>query len=111
MRSSTRAHACCCPCVCVRACCSDCVPDDATWLRSASSLPLPQPGLPIDNMCTTFSAMGSAVILPLRPGKGYEFEVAIFGGATQVRVFEHLLSPPPSLFRSCQRLLFLEFSC
>lgn len=42
------------------------------------------PGLPIDNMCTSFSAMGSAVILPLRPAKGYEFEVAIFGGGTQV---------------------------
>lgn len=41
------------------------------------------PGLPIDNMCTSFSAMGSAVILPLRPAKGYEFEVAIFGGGTQ----------------------------
>jgi len=41
------------------------------------------PGLPIDNMCASFSAMGSAVILPLRPGKNYEFEVAIFGGGTQ----------------------------
>jgi hypothetical protein len=35
-------------------------------------------------MCTSFSAMGSAVILPLDPAKGYEFEVAIFGGGTQV---------------------------
>jgi hypothetical protein len=41
------------------------------------------PGLPLDNMCTSFSAMGSAVILPLDPAKGYEFEVAIFGGGTQ----------------------------
>jgi hypothetical protein len=46
------------------------------------------PGLPIDNMCTSFSAMGSAAILPLRPSKGYEFEVAIFGGGTQVRRFD-----------------------
>jgi hypothetical protein len=42
------------------------------------------PGIPIDNMCTSFSAMGSAVVMPLRPSKGYEFEVAIFGGGTQV---------------------------
>lgn len=42
------------------------------------------PWPPIDNMCTAFSAMGSAAILPLRPSKGYEFEVAIFGGGTQV---------------------------
>jgi hypothetical protein len=42
------------------------------------------PGIPIDNMCTSFSAMGSAVVLPLKPSKGYEFEVAIFGGGTQV---------------------------
>ena len=35
-------------------------------------------------MCTSFSAMGSAAILPLDPAKGYEFEVAIFGGGTQV---------------------------
>lgn len=41
------------------------------------------PGLPIDNICTSFSAMGSAAILPLRPSKNYEFEVAIFGGGTQ----------------------------
>lgn len=46
-----------------------------------------RPGLPIDNMCTSFSAMGSAVILPLDPAKGYEFEVAIFGGGTQVRLY------------------------
>lgn len=44
-----------------------------------------RPGIPIDNMCTSFSAMGSAVILPLDPEKGYQFEVAIFGGGTQVR--------------------------
>jgi len=43
-----------------------------------------RPGLPIDNMCTSFSAMGSAAIMPLDPEKGYEFEVAIFGGGTQV---------------------------
>lgn len=43
-----------------------------------------RPGIPIDNMCTSFSAMGSAVILPLDPEKGYQFEVAIFGGGTQV---------------------------
>lgn len=42
------------------------------------------PGIPIDNMCSSFSAMGSAVVLPLRPSKKYEFEVAIFGGGTQV---------------------------
>jgi hypothetical protein len=30
--------------------------------------------------------MGSAVILPLDPEKGYQFEVAIFGGGTQVRL-------------------------
>jgi hypothetical protein len=35
-------------------------------------------------MCTSFSAMGSAAILPLDPAKGYQFEVAIFGGGTQV---------------------------
>lgn len=46
--------------------------------------PTPRPGLPIDNMCTSFSAMGSAAILPLDPAKGYQFEVAIFGGGTQV---------------------------
>lgn len=49
-----------------------------------SSAVLCRPGIPIDNMCTSFSAMGSAVILPLDPAKGYQFEVAIFGGGTQV---------------------------
>jgi hypothetical protein len=44
------------------------------------------PGLPIENMCSSFSAMGSAVILPLRPSADYAFEVAIFGGGTQVRL-------------------------
>jgi hypothetical protein len=28
--------------------------------------------------------MGSAVVMPLRLSKGYAFEVAIFGGGTQV---------------------------
>jgi hypothetical protein len=34
-------------------------------------------------MCAAFSAMGASVPLPLRPERGYEFEFAMFGGATQ----------------------------
>ncbi|KAF8059661.1 CA1 [Scenedesmus sp. PABB004] len=41
------------------------------------------PGLPIENLCTSFSAMGSAAVLPLKPKSDYAFEVAIFGGGTQ----------------------------
>lgn len=41
------------------------------------------PGLPIPNMCAAFSAMGSPVIMPLRPEDGYAVEFAMFGGGTQ----------------------------
>lgn len=34
-------------------------------------------------MCSAFSAMGAGVPLPLRPEKGYAFELALFGGGTQ----------------------------
>lgn len=67
-----------------------------------------RPGLPIDNMCTSFSAMGSAAILPLDPAKGYEFEVAIFGGGTQVNTSE---SSPLFLHSICgNRCLLAELS-
>ncbi|GBF98436.1 hypothetical protein Rsub_11081 [Raphidocelis subcapitata] len=41
------------------------------------------PGLEPEGMCAAFSAMGASVPLPLRPERGYEFEFAMFGGATQ----------------------------
>ncbi|KAI8472424.1 MAG: hypothetical protein J3K34DRAFT_414131 [Monoraphidium minutum] len=41
------------------------------------------PGLQPQGMCAAFSAMGSSVIMPLRPEKGYAFEWAMFGGGTQ----------------------------
>lgn len=47
------------------------------------------PGLPMDNMCSAFSAMGSSAILPLRPEKGYAFEVAMIGGGTQGKGSKH----------------------
>lgn len=48
--------------------------------------PSPPPllnALPPQGMCAAFSAMGASVPLPLRPERGYEFEFAMFGGATQ----------------------------
>jgi hypothetical protein len=41
------------------------------------------PGLPIPNMCAAFSAMGSPVLMPMRPEDGYQVEMAMFGGGTQ----------------------------
>lgn len=41
------------------------------------------PGLEPQGMCASFSAMGSSVMLPLRPEKDYTVEFAMFGGGTQ----------------------------
>jgi hypothetical protein len=44
------------------------------------------PGLPVDNVCAAFSAMGSAVMLPFKkdPKDGtYKFEIVMFGGGSQ----------------------------